>query len=215
MLLQQNRPHHHTHQRGPQPARIFNFGGKKNNYERPSVENMGLDYYDKDEVEHYFNYMGCLATEGTYDRMEALLAGGLHPANVILLLASAENDAPKVGGVHGGAQRVEGEGMGRWGRAGGRCGMPCRRTPHVGAAAAPSHSHCTPAANEHPLRPRVRTHGPCTDQRHAAAPHHPQIKELLDAGADLSVKDNNGKGPMDLATKPEVLEMMRAKAGAK
>ena len=61
-----------------------------------SIENMGLDYYDKDEVEHYFNYMGCLATEGSYDRMESLLNTGMHPANVILLLASQENDLPKV-----------------------------------------------------------------------------------------------------------------------
>jgi len=71
-------------------------GGKKPDDGRPSVESMGLDYYDKDEVEHYFNYMGCLATEGTYDRMEALLTSGLHPANVILLLAAQENDTPKV-----------------------------------------------------------------------------------------------------------------------
>lgn len=37
-----------------------------------------------------------------------------------------------------------------------------------------------------------------------------QIAELLFAGADLTVKDNNGKSPMDLATKPEVLDMMKA-----
>ncbi len=28
-----------------------------------------------DDVEQYFNYMGCLAVEGTYDRMYALLDG--------------------------------------------------------------------------------------------------------------------------------------------
>jgi hypothetical protein len=28
-------------------------------------------------VEQYFNYMGCLAVEGTYDRMYALLDGAL------------------------------------------------------------------------------------------------------------------------------------------
>lgn len=38
---------------------------------------------------------GCLATEGTYDRMELLLEKH-HPGNVILLLASQENDDPKV-----------------------------------------------------------------------------------------------------------------------
>ena len=31
-----------------------------------------------DDVEQYFNYMGCLAVEGTYDRMYALLDGA-HP----------------------------------------------------------------------------------------------------------------------------------------
>lgn len=35
-----------------------------------------------DDVEHYFNYMGMLAVEGTYDRMEEMLSSG-----VILLAA--------------------------------------------------------------------------------------------------------------------------------
>ncbi|KAF5830818.1 hypothetical protein DUNSADRAFT_13988 [Dunaliella salina] len=103
--------------------------GGSNTYERPSIENMGLDYYDADEVEHYFNYMGLLATEGTYDRMN-LLKSMHHPAHVILLLASQENDDPK-------------------------------------------------------------------------------IAELLAAGADLNVKDNNGKTPLELATKPEALNIMK------
>jgi hypothetical protein len=30
---------------------------------------------DSDDVEQYFNYMGCLAVEGTYDRMYALING--------------------------------------------------------------------------------------------------------------------------------------------
>ena len=29
-----------------------------------------------DDVEHYFNYMGMLAVEGTYDRMEEMLSSG-------------------------------------------------------------------------------------------------------------------------------------------
>jgi ankyrin repeat protein len=37
-----------------------------------------------------------------------------------------------------------------------------------------------------------------------------QIVELLSAGADLSVKDNVGKSPMDIATKPEVLDIMKS-----
>lgn len=36
----------------------------------------GRSDYCTDDVEHYFNYMGCLAVEGTYDRMEAMLQSG-------------------------------------------------------------------------------------------------------------------------------------------
>uniref|UniRef100_A0A7S3QK50 Uncharacterized protein n=1 Tax=Dunaliella tertiolecta TaxID=3047 RepID=A0A7S3QK50_DUNTE len=54
-----------------------------------------MDYYDKDEVLLYFDYIGLLATEGSYDMMNELLE--IHsPGNVILLLAARENDAPKV-----------------------------------------------------------------------------------------------------------------------
>eukprot|EP00967_Tisochrysis_lutea_P014993 scaffold16872_cov17-Tisochrysis_lutea.AAC.1 len=49
---------------------------------------------DKDEVLLYFDYIGLLATEGSYDMMNELLE--IHsPGNVILLLAARENDAPK------------------------------------------------------------------------------------------------------------------------
>ena len=40
--------------------------------------------------------MGCLAVEGTYDRMNALIESGLHPVDIILLFASAEGDTPKI-----------------------------------------------------------------------------------------------------------------------
>ena len=43
----------------------------------------------------YFNYMGCLADEGNYDRMYKL-SEGRHPIDVILLLAATENDTPKI-----------------------------------------------------------------------------------------------------------------------
>ncbi|KAF5834613.1 hypothetical protein DUNSADRAFT_8654 [Dunaliella salina] len=100
--------------------------GSSNSY--AAVEKM--DYYDKDEVLLYFDYIGLLATEGSYDLMNQLLE--VHsPGNVLLLLASRENDAPK-------------------------------------------------------------------------------IAELLAAGADLSIQDTNGKTPMDLASKPEALEVMKA-----
>lgn len=39
---------------------------------------------------------GFLAVEGKYDRMDALLASGLHPIDILLLLACSENDTPKV-----------------------------------------------------------------------------------------------------------------------
>jgi len=60
------------------------------------VGSQGRDDFDYDDVEQYFNYMGFLAEEGTYDRMEAMLKSGLHPIDVILLLAASENDTPKI-----------------------------------------------------------------------------------------------------------------------
>ncbi|XP_024532935.1 protein LHCP TRANSLOCATION DEFECT-like [Selaginella moellendorffii] len=44
----------------------------------------------------YFNYMGMLATEGSYDKMDALLNEGLHPVDILLLMASSEGDKPKI-----------------------------------------------------------------------------------------------------------------------
>ncbi|KAJ9507023.1 hypothetical protein QJQ45_004693 [Haematococcus lacustris] len=63
------------------------------------VGSQGRDDYNYDDVEQYFNYMGFLAEEGTYDRMEALLASGLHPIDIILILACSENDTPKIGEI--------------------------------------------------------------------------------------------------------------------
>ncbi|KAI5077803.1 hypothetical protein GOP47_0007627 [Adiantum capillus-veneris] len=56
----------------------------------------GRDDFDRDDVEQYFNYMGMLATEGTYDKMEALLSKGIHPVDILLLLAASEGDEPKI-----------------------------------------------------------------------------------------------------------------------
>ena len=53
------------------------------------------DDYSVDDVEHYFNYMGMLAMEGTYDRLKKLQDVG-HPVDVLLLMAASENDTPKV-----------------------------------------------------------------------------------------------------------------------
>ncbi|KAK9837321.1 hypothetical protein WJX81_006094 [Elliptochloris bilobata] len=52
--------------------------------------------YSEDDVEHYFNYMGMLATEGTYDRLNSMLSQGLAPVDLLLMMAASENDAPKV-----------------------------------------------------------------------------------------------------------------------
>eukprot|EP00798_Chlamydomonas_sp_ICE-L_P021844 gene21844-28874_t len=56
----------------------------------------GKGDYDADDLEQYFNYMGFLAEEGTYDRMEKLSAKGLIPIDAILILAASENDFPKI-----------------------------------------------------------------------------------------------------------------------
>nr|GEV40060.1 protein LHCP translocation defect [Tanacetum cinerariifolium] len=52
--------------------------------------------FDRDDVEQYFNYMGMLAVEGTYDKMEALLSQNIHPVDILLMLASSEGDKPKL-----------------------------------------------------------------------------------------------------------------------
>ncbi|KAH6767999.1 Ankyrin repeat family protein [Perilla frutescens var. hirtella] len=54
------------------------------------------DDFDRDDVEQYFNYMGMLAVEGTYDKMEALLQQKIHPVDILLLLAATEGDKPKI-----------------------------------------------------------------------------------------------------------------------
>lgn len=76
-------------------ANFFKFG-KKDAEDAGIVGSQSRSDYIYDDVEQYFNYMGFLATEGTYDRMEAMLNSGLHPIDVILLLACSENDTPKV-----------------------------------------------------------------------------------------------------------------------
>ncbi|CAA6671960.1 unnamed protein product [Spirodela intermedia] len=48
------------------------------------------------ESGQYFNYMGMLAVEGSYDKMEALLSQDIHPVDVLLLMAASEGDKPKI-----------------------------------------------------------------------------------------------------------------------
>lgn len=52
--------------------------------------------YDRDDVEQYFNYMGMLAVEGSYDKMNALLSQNIHPVDILLLMAATEGDKPKI-----------------------------------------------------------------------------------------------------------------------
>ncbi|OAY55088.1 protein LHCP TRANSLOCATION DEFECT [Manihot esculenta] len=54
------------------------------------------DDFDRDDVEQYFNYMGMLAVEGSYDKMEALLSLNIHPVDILLMLAASEGDKPKI-----------------------------------------------------------------------------------------------------------------------
>ncbi|XP_030542271.1 protein LHCP TRANSLOCATION DEFECT [Rhodamnia argentea] len=58
--------------------------------------NQSRDDFDRDDVEQYFNYMGMLAVEGSYDKMEALLNQNIHPVDILLLLAASEGDKPKI-----------------------------------------------------------------------------------------------------------------------
>lgn len=52
--------------------------------------------YEYQDADDYFNCMGMLAAEGTYDRLEEWSDAGVHPIDMILLMACEENDAPKV-----------------------------------------------------------------------------------------------------------------------
>ncbi|CAK9175517.1 unnamed protein product [Ilex paraguariensis] len=54
------------------------------------------DDFDRDDVEQYFNYMGMLAVEGSYDKMEALLSLNIHPVDILLMMAASEGDKPKL-----------------------------------------------------------------------------------------------------------------------
>ncbi|GAB2230589.1 hypothetical protein Droror1_Dr00014863 [Drosera rotundifolia] len=54
------------------------------------------DDFDRDDVEQYFNYMGMLAVEGSYDKMEALLDQNIHPVDILLMMAASEGDKPKI-----------------------------------------------------------------------------------------------------------------------
>ncbi|KAL6775722.1 LTD1 [Auxenochlorella protothecoides x Auxenochlorella symbiontica] len=104
------------------------FGFGKQNDTLPTLQRGD---YTRSEVEDYYNYMGMLAAEGNYDKLEELFDSGVEPVDLLVLLASTENDLPK-------------------------------------------------------------------------------LEELVAAGADLSVKDPEGRGCMDLCTKPAIKEYLKS-----
>lgn len=78
---------------------MFGFGKKSLRTDSKSAGMVGgqsRDDYTLDDVEQYFNYMGMLAVDGSYDRMEQYIDMKLHPIDILLLWASAEGDDPKV-----------------------------------------------------------------------------------------------------------------------
>eukprot|EP00890_Picochlorum_soloecismus_P006436 jgi/Picsp_1/6794/NSC_04133-R1_protein len=52
--------------------------------------------YEYQDADDYFCCSGLLAAEGTYDRLEAWTDAGVHPIDMILIMACVENDGPKV-----------------------------------------------------------------------------------------------------------------------
>jgi len=81
------------------PQALFGFGKKSLRTDSEGAGMVGSqkrDDYGYDDVEQYFNYMGMLAVDGTYDRMQKYLDYGIHPVDILLLWASAEGDDPKV-----------------------------------------------------------------------------------------------------------------------
>ncbi|KAD4386021.1 hypothetical protein E3N88_26190 [Mikania micrantha] len=51
------------------------------------------DDFDRDDVEQYFNYMGMLAVEGTYDKMEAILCQNIYPVDTLQMMAASDRYA--------------------------------------------------------------------------------------------------------------------------
>ncbi|RRT44406.1 hypothetical protein B296_00037852 [Ensete ventricosum] len=54
------------------------------------------DDFRRYDVEQYFENMGMLAAEGSYDKMEALLHQKIHPVDILLMMAASEGDKPKM-----------------------------------------------------------------------------------------------------------------------
>lgn len=54
------------------------------------------DDFSDDDVGFYFEYMGMLAADGDYSRLDRMKSAGLAPVDLLLLMAAGEGDAPKV-----------------------------------------------------------------------------------------------------------------------
>ncbi|CAI5943941.1 unnamed protein product [Closterium sp. NIES-64] len=82
---------------GSRVSAWFKFGKNGLDAESSGIYgSQGRDDFDRDDVEHYYNYMGMLAVEGTYDKMEKLLNTGIHPVDLLLMMAASEGDRPKI-----------------------------------------------------------------------------------------------------------------------
>ena len=57
--------------------------------------------YVPEDAEEYFQYMGILAEECTFDRLNGMVKQGMDPIDIILVLACGENDVSKVSGPGG------------------------------------------------------------------------------------------------------------------
>lgn len=75
------------------PRGFFRFGGAK--AEDNELAQCREDYRMAD-AEDYFNYMGLLAVDGTYDRLEEMVSAGLDPMDLMMCMAVEEGDKPKV-----------------------------------------------------------------------------------------------------------------------
>eukprot|EP01025_Chloroclados_australasicus_P049601 TRINITY_DN5658_c0_g1_i1.p1 TRINITY_DN5658_c0_g1~~TRINITY_DN5658_c0_g1_i1.p1 ORF type:complete len:160 (-),score=22.98 TRINITY_DN5658_c0_g1_i1:416-874(-) len=76
---------------------VFRFGKFGDDAKKAGIYgSQSREDYGYDEVEQYFNYMGMLATEGSYDSLEKMMSSGLEPVDILLLWACKENDDPKV-----------------------------------------------------------------------------------------------------------------------
>mmetsp|Transcript_25501 Transcript_25501/g.48296 ORF Transcript_25501/g.48296 Transcript_25501/m.48296 type:complete len:161 (+) Transcript_25501:1-483(+) len=88
---------HKSSNRGVSTSAWFKFGlGGETAETGGIIGAQGRDDFDKDDVEQYFNYMGLLAVEGSYDNMWAMMKSGLHSADILLIWASQEGDLPKL-----------------------------------------------------------------------------------------------------------------------